>query len=46
MGKKTLTYTGGLIGLYLIVRNYTGSGRVLSSGAAGGVSIIKTLQGR
>lgn len=46
MGRKLITYGGGLIGLYLVVFYASGSGKVISSGAAGGTSIIKALQGR
>lgn len=44
--KKALVYTGGLIALYLIVSNATGSGALLKNGSSGSVSIIKALQGR
>lgn len=46
MGKKTLTYSAGLIALYLGVRYATGAGTVLKAGATGGSTIIKTFQGR
>lgn len=46
MGRKALTYGAGLIALYLIVYNGSKSGTVFKSGAAGSVSIIKSLQGR
>lgn len=46
MGKKSLTYGTGLIALYLAVRYASGAGTVLSSGARGGATIIKTFQGR
>jgi hypothetical protein len=46
MGKKALTYGGGLIALYLVVRYATGAGTVLSAGAKGGSQVVKTLQGR
>lgn len=46
MGRKVLTYTGGLIALYLAVAYASGTGSVISAGAKGGSTIIKTLQGR
>lgn len=46
MGRKALGYVAGLIGLYLVVYNGSKSGTVFKSGAAGGVSIIRSLQGR
>lgn len=46
MGKKVLTYTGGLIALYLAVAYASGTGSVIRNGAQGGATIIKTLQGR
>jgi hypothetical protein len=44
--KKALTYTGGLIALYLVTNNWLGASGVLGSAANGGVSIITALQGR
>lgn len=44
--KKALTYSAGLIALYLVVANATGAGSVLRSGAAGGAGLVKTFQGR
>ena len=46
MGRKALVYTGGLIGLYLVVRHATGAGTVLHAGANGGAKFVRTLQGR
>lgn len=46
MGKKALTYGGGLIALYLLVRYSTGTGTLLKSGANGGSKVIRTFQGR
>lgn len=46
MGKKALTYSAGLIALYLGVAYASGSGTVLKNGAAGGVSLVKAFQGR
>lgn len=44
--RKALTYTAGLIALYLVVEHYTGAGTLLTKGSAGGVGIVKALQGR
>lgn len=46
MGKKFLSYSAGLIGLYLIVAHGSAAGRVISDGAKGGSQFVKTLQGR
>lgn len=46
MNKKVLTYSAGLIALYLAVYYSTGSGNLLKNGASGASSIIKTFQGR
>lgn len=44
--KKVITYTAGLIGLYLVVFYATGSGTVITQGSTGATGIIKALQGR
>lgn len=44
--KKTLTYVGGLIALYLLVNYASGTKDVINSAATGGTGIIKALQGR
>lgn len=44
--KKVLTYSAGLIALYLVVQNATNSGALIQKGAAGGVGFIKAFQGR
>jgi len=44
--KKTLTYTAGLIALYLAVAYASGTGSLLSKSASGATSVIKALQGR
>jgi hypothetical protein len=44
--KKALTYGGGLIAIYLLTTNWIGSTGLLTTGAAGGVNVIKALQGR
>jgi hypothetical protein len=44
--RKALTYTAGLIALYLVVEHYTGAGTLLTKGSQGGVGIVKALQGR
>lgn len=46
MGRKLVVYTGGLIALYLLVEHATGAGTLFTKGSAGGVGIIKALQGR
>lgn len=46
MGKKILTYSGGLIALYLAVAYASGTGSVIRAGANGGSTIIKSFQGR
>lgn len=44
--KTALKYSGGLIGLYLLVYYWTGTGTLLNSGSGGVVNTIKALQGR
>lgn len=44
--RKALTYGAGLIALYLIVEHGTASGNLLTAGASGGSTVIKTFQGR
>jgi hypothetical protein len=44
--KKMLTYGTGLIALYLVVANASGSGRVFTDGANGLSTVTRTLQGR
>jgi hypothetical protein len=44
--RKALTYGAGLIAVYLLVANATGSGNVLKSAGTAGSGIIKSLQGR
>lgn len=39
-------YGTGLIALYIVVANASNSGKVFTSGAAGGSQLTKTLQGR
>jgi hypothetical protein len=46
MVKQGMKYGVGLIALYLLVANASGSGQVFSSGAAGLSTVTKTLQGR
>jgi hypothetical protein len=46
MPKKMLTYGAGLIATFLVVRNASGSGKIISSGAAGISTVTKTFQGR
>lgn len=44
--KKALTYGAGLIALYLLVEYSTGTGKLLTEGAAGASTLVKTFQGR
>jgi len=44
--KTSLKYGAGLIALYLGVANYTGAGRLITSGANGVSTVTKTFQGR
>jgi len=46
MIKKGMGYFVGLVGLYLVVNNYTGSGKVITDGANGFATITHSLQGR
>ena len=46
MLKKSLSYGTGLIALYLVVYNASGSGRVFTAGANGLTTVVKGLQGR
>lgn len=44
--RKTLTYSAGLIALYLTVHYSSGSRGLISAGAAGATGVIKAFQGR
>lgn len=46
MGRKALTYGGGLIALYLAVRYASGAGTLLKNGASGTATVVKAFQGR
>ncbi|MBB3043924.1 hypothetical protein [Nocardioides soli] len=46
MGKTALKYIGILTGLYIIVYNGSKAGSVVTKGAAGASSFVRTLQGR
>lgn len=46
MLRKALTYGAGLIAIYLVVANSTGTKNVLTSGSSGLVNLTKALQGR
>lgn len=46
MGRTYMKYSAVLIGLYLLVRNASGAGTVISKGASGVSTVTKTLQGR
>ena len=44
--KKALTYSAGLIGLYLLVYYSTGSGTLINNSSSGAVNLVKAFQGR
>jgi len=46
MGRKALFYGAALIGLYIAVANGSNMGKLISNGAQGGSTFVKTLQGR
>jgi hypothetical protein len=46
MGKKILFYSAGLIGLYLVVVNFTGFSSDVNATATGGSSLVRAFQGR
>lgn len=46
MLKKSMGYFTGLVALYLVVANASGSGKVMTDGANGFATVTKTLQGR
>jgi hypothetical protein len=46
MLRKALIVCGGLIALYIVVENYTGFSKDVSSATSGGSQVIATLQGR
>lgn len=46
MLKKALAGAGILIGIFLVVDHYTGSGTVISRSASGASNVVKSLQGR
>jgi hypothetical protein len=46
MGGKVIKYTFITIGVYLGVAYATGGGKLIKAGSAGGVGLIKALQGR
>ena len=46
MGRKALTYSAGLIALYLGVFYATGSGAVIEASTTGAANLVKTFQGR
>lgn len=43
---KILKYTFYAIGGYLVLANYTGFGKDVTSATTGGTKFVKTLQGR
>jgi len=44
--RKALTYTAGLIALYLVVANATGFGKAISAAGTAGRGLVTGLQGR
>jgi hypothetical protein len=46
MLKQGMKYGVGLVAVYLLVKNASGSGTLISSGASGISTVTKTLQGR
>lgn len=46
MGKKILFYGAGLIGLYLVVVNFTGFTSDVNATATGSSTLVKAFQGR
>jgi len=44
--RKVIIYGGGLIALYILVANSTGSGILLQDSTAGATGVITALQGR
>lgn len=46
MGKQLAKYGFTLIGIYLGVAYASGAGQLINSSAAGGSTVIRTLQGR
>lgn len=43
---KMVKWGAGLIAVYLVVRNYTGAGKFISSSTSGASTVIKAFQGR
>jgi hypothetical protein len=46
MGKQALKYSVGMISLFLLVKNASGTGTLFDSGARGISTVTKTFQGR
>lgn len=46
MGRTYMKYSAVLIGLYLGVKYASGAGTLISKGASGSATVIKSLQGR
>lgn len=44
--QKFLTYSAVLIGVYLVVSNATGAGKLITASGNSGSKYVKTLQGR
>ncbi len=43
---KVIKYTAVLVATYLVVSNATGAGRLLTAGAGGYRTVVRTLQGK
>lgn len=46
MGRKALVWGGGLIALYLALKNFTGASKDATAASNGTVGIVKAFQGR
>lgn len=46
LGRKALTTTGLLIGIFLVGAHATGWGKLMLNAGTAGSGIVKTLQGR
>jgi hypothetical protein len=46
MARVAFRYSAGLIALYLLVVNFTGSGQVITRSTEGAVNVVRAFQGR
>lgn len=46
MARKALFYSAVLIGTYLVLSRATSGGRLMTTGASGAATLVKTFQGR